>query len=50
VPGARGTDRRIAGPSTRVGAAERKAMRQARRQRPADEPESEPEVDLNPEG
>jgi GTP-binding protein len=37
VPGSRGTDYRVAGPSTRVGAAERKAMRQARRERPADE-------------
>ena len=37
VPGSRGTDYRVAGPATRVGAAERKAMRKARRERPADE-------------
>jgi len=32
VPGNRGTDYRIEGPSTRVGATERKALRKARRQ------------------
>ena len=37
MPGSRGTDYRVAGPATRVGAAERKAMRKARRERPADE-------------
>jgi GTP-binding protein len=37
VPGPRGSDVRIEGPSTRVGAAERKAMRKARRIRPEDE-------------
>jgi GTPase len=37
VPGARGTDYRIAGPPTRTSPAERLAARKARRQRPADE-------------
>jgi GTP-binding protein len=37
VPGTRGTDHRISGPSTRVSAADRKAARKARRERPADE-------------
>ncbi len=45
VPGNRGTDYRIEGPSTRVGAAERKAERKARRvpSAPSSDPASSPD-------